>query len=118
MEWLIGGTAITGIAGVVALGIYLAKMAGNNRSDLHRLIQSEKDLADARRDIDGYQRIIPELQNSLARERAAMVVAREALGAATKKLAARGDADSVAIDINSTLSELSKMSTMPETDAS
>jgi hypothetical protein len=117
MEWLFGGTVITCIAGAVALGIYLAKMAANNRSDLHLLVQSEKDLADARRDIDGYQRIIPELQSSLARERAAMVVAREALGAATKKLAARGDASSVAIDINSTLSELSKMSAVSETEA-
>ncbi len=119
MEYLLGGTATVGIAGVVALGIYLAKMAGNNRSDLHKLVQSVKDLADARRDNDGYKRSVEERDNALAalqeqliHERAAVEAASAALGRATKKLAARGDAVSVAADLNSALLRLSEMSSV------
>jgi len=124
MEWLLGSGSLVGIAGVVALGIYLAKMAGDNRSDLHKLVQSVKDLADARRDNDGYKRNIEErdiaieaLGKNLARERAATDAAKEALGAAAKKLASRGDAASVATDLNGAFARLSKMSAMPGSEA-
>lgn len=117
MEWLLGGVTATGIAGVVVLGIYLAKMAGDNRNDLHLLIQSEKDLANARRDIFAHATAIEDrdnaiqsLQEQIVHERAANEAARDALASARKRLAARGDASSVAHDLNSALSRLSEMS--------
>ena len=124
MEWLLGGVAATGIGGVVALALYMAKMASSNRSDLHKLVQSVKDLSAARRDNDGYMRRVEErddaiksLQEQLTNERAAIEIARKALGAATKKLAARGDASSVADDLNGTLLRLSSLSTVPDAEA-
>lgn len=125
MEWLLGAGAITGIAGVVALGIYMAQMASGNRSDLLALVQSTKDLSEARRDNDGYRRnvenrdhAIQELEKQLSNERSGLKVARKALLDATKKLASRGDASSVADDINGTLGRLSKMSGSENSQAS
>jgi predicted nucleic acid-binding Zn-ribbon protein len=116
MGYLLAGISASGIAGVVALAIYIAKMASNSRSDLHLLVQSGKDLSEARRDNDGYKRnienrdhAIKELQEQRISDRAAIKTARSALARATKKLAARGDAASVAADINSTLLRLSAM---------
>lgn len=124
MEFLLGGIAATGVAGVVALGIYLAKMAGANRSDLRRLVQSEKDLSDAQRESDGYKQgvierdtTIESLREQLGREHGALQAARDALDRTTKKLASRGDAASVAADIDSTLKLLSKMSAAGATEA-
>lgn len=116
MGYLIAGVSGVGIAGVVALAIYIAKMASNSRSDLHLLVQGGKDLSDARRDNDGYRRnienrdhAIEKLQEQRINDRAAIETARNALARATKKLAARGDAASVAADINSSLLRMSAL---------
>ena len=125
MGYLLGGVAATGIAGVVALALYIVRMASSNRTDLHKLVQSAKDLAEARRDNDGYKRAVEDrdhaiksLEEKLVYERAAIETARNALDAATKKLAARGDAASVADDLNGALSRLSALSPVPKAKAS
>jgi len=120
MEWLLGGASVGGIAGVVILGVYMARMAGSNRSDLRELVQSTKDLAAARRDNDGYKRAVESLENALeeterglARSGVALKVAEEALSSARSRLVATGDPVAIAADINASLGRLSKMSAVP-----
>jgi uncharacterized protein HemX len=116
MIWAVIGIAGAGIGAVVTLSILLAKNAQSNRGDLFRLIETIKDLADARRDIDGYKRAVESLEdavkdktNEADRERDARALAEQALGRALEKLAHSGDVAGAVASINDDLDRLSKM---------
>lgn len=122
MEYLLGSGVVGLGVGAIVLGIYIARQGSANRSDLHKLVQSGKDLADTRRDNDGYRRSVEELQHvlktkedELQRERTGLAIARKALTQAQQKLADSGDASGVSSGIDAAFERLSKMSAVSET---
>jgi len=120
VEYLLAALGGGGVIGAVVLGVLLYRSGRGNRSDLHKLVQCVKDLADARRDLDAVKRRNEELQDALSRkedelgrERDAAAVARDALSRNHEKLATSGDAAGVARDIGDALKRLSEMSEVP-----
>ena len=119
MNWLLGGSATAGVIGTIVLAIYIARMARNSRVDLFKLITVIKDLAETRRDIDGYRRTIEDLEDVLSkrtqeRNRAhkARRVIEEQLFVALEQLSIHRDSAGVVATIRSNLKRLSKMSTV------
>lgn len=119
MTWLVallGSGVVVGVGGVVTLGVFVYRLAANNRSDLEQLIRATKELGQAHRTNDDHIHALRDLQHALheqmdqlERERAALHVARKTLAEAKQRLAHSGDSAGVAADINRSLELLAEM---------
>jgi len=98
---------------VAALGALLYRSGQNTQKAIQRQKMAETALAATRAVLVSTHEAIKELEDDLSRTRNALHHSEEALASAHEKLAQRGDAADVAVDIRDILGELSEMPAVP-----
>lgn len=122
--WLLGGTTALGLAGILTLAIYIARQARNNRTDLLEVNKLVSALADERiskaaleHSMGDLNEVLGDVQDELARERAASQELQRSLSTAYEEMAKSGTASGAVLALRGALDRLSNMSPVPSVAA-
>lgn len=110
IEWLLGGSTALGLAGVVALAVFIARQAERNRHDLREQVDLVEQLVAATTALDAHVQVLNEKEDELARERAAYKELSDALDRATDELAKSGTTSGALASVRASLDRLRKLS--------